>query len=648
MKAHQPKDLSSAQAHTPDVSGVSASELVSVLPSQEPHGASLVSSASPSQEELAHLRKTLAQQEGRLQAVLEIGRALGSAQSLDQVLNLIMSRVTYVMDADRSTLFLLDEDRQELWSKVLQGSRVSEIRLRVGEGIAGWVARMGKSINIKDAYRDPRFNRNIDIASGYQTRSCLCQPLRNQERRIIGVIQVLNKRHGYFTVEDENLLSAIASQAAISVENSKLYLSVVAKNMELLEYKERLEQKMSELDLLLEIEHEVSTAASFDAILSAIGSRTLNLIDAEACSITLTARSGAPWMRGVRRVRGDDAASSVHEEALDAPGATARQAISSGEAAVTAPDPDGLPLPPGAEPAAAALGVQARSALAVPLIFEGQTLGCLEVFNRAGFTEDGAPLGFTDDDLKLASLIASALGHPISSQLQRDNREKADRLSAIGQMLASVLHDLKTPISIIRGYVQLMVRADDRERRQEFAGSVVQQFDILNSMTKEILAFARGETNILLLKVLIPKLMEDVEAMLSTETQDRNISALIDTRYRGAARIDEVKMRRLFANLIRNAIEAMPSGGRISITTERVDDQLRFSFSDTGGGIPEHIRGRLFESFVTSGKKNGTGLGLAIVKKIVDDHMGAISYESTPQVGTTFHILIPLGLDTNP
>ncbi len=601
-------------------------------------------------KEVEHLKTALALQESRMQAVLEIGRALGSAQSLDQVLALIMSRVTYVMDADRSTLFLLDEDNQELWSKILQGSRLSEIRLKVGEGIAGWVSRTGKSINIKDAYRDPRFNRNIDVITGYQTRSCLCQPLRNQERRIIGVIQVLNKRQGYFTVEDENLLSAIASQAAISVENSKLYLSVVAKNMELLDYKERLEQKMYELDILLEIEREISTAPSLATLLTSIGARALDLIDAEASAITLTPRPGASMLRGVRRARKDDGQRDTRERILPAIGQTAAKALQAGEALAFCAPPDEV-APPGAEPAAEAMGLQARSLLAVPLVFEGQNLGFLEMFNRVGYADDGAHLAFTEDDQKLVSLIASALGHPIASQLQRDSREKADRLSAIGQMLASVLHDLKTPIAIIRGYVQLMVRADDRDKRQDFSASVFHQFDILNSMTKEILAFARGETTILLLKVLIPKLMEDIEVMVGSETQDRNITAQVSCTYRGAARIDEVKMRRLFANLLRNAIEAMPNGGQISISVERDPDpthidQLLIRFSDTGGGIPEHIRGRLFESFVTSGKKNGTGLGLAIVKKIVDDHGGSITFESVTGRGTTFVIRIPLGLET--
>ena len=113
------------------------------------------------------------------------------------------------MTAERSTLYLLDEDRGELWAKVAQGEDDREIRFPVGAGLAGWVAKTGQSINIKDAYQDPRFNNYVDERTGYRTHSIICQPIRNQRRKIIGVVQVLNKQKGYFTIADEQLLSAL-------------------------------------------------------------------------------------------------------------------------------------------------------------------------------------------------------------------------------------------------------------------------------------------------------------------------------------------------------------------------------------------------------------------------------------------------------
>jgi len=190
---------------------------------------------APSEIEL--LKELLEQERAKVRALEDIGVALGSTLDLNELLSLVVNRVSQVVDADRSTLYLIDESSGELWSKVAQGEQVVEIRLRVGDGLAGWVAQSGKSLNIKDAYLDQRFDPFWDQQTGYRTCSIMCVPMKNHHGRTLGVIQVLNKRDGYFTMEDESLLSALASQAAVCVENSKLFLSVVGKNMELLETK---------------------------------------------------------------------------------------------------------------------------------------------------------------------------------------------------------------------------------------------------------------------------------------------------------------------------------------------------------------------------------------------------------------------------
>src|SRR5205823_1056373 len=156
----------------------------------------------------------------------EIGAALGSTLDLDRLLALIMDKVTELLSADRSTLYLLSDEGDELWSKIAQGGEIREIRLRVGEGIAGWVAQRGEVVNIPDAYADARFQQEYDRRTGYLTHSILGMPMRNNVGRIVGVIQVLNKRGGPFSREDEALLHTVGGQAAISIENSKLYLSV--------------------------------------------------------------------------------------------------------------------------------------------------------------------------------------------------------------------------------------------------------------------------------------------------------------------------------------------------------------------------------------------------------------------------------------
>lgn len=159
----------------------------------------------------------------KLTALLDVGKAMASERNLDRLLQLILTDVTKVMGADRSSLFLVDKERNELWSKIAQGLEVRELRIRIGMGISGYVAQTGKTVNIQDAYADPRFNQETDLRTGYRTRTILCVPMRNKLDDVIGVLQVLNKLDGVFTREDEELLLALSSQAAVAIENAILY-----------------------------------------------------------------------------------------------------------------------------------------------------------------------------------------------------------------------------------------------------------------------------------------------------------------------------------------------------------------------------------------------------------------------------------------
>jgi HlyD family secretion protein len=142
---------------------------------------------------------------------------------LNQQLKDVVDRIAEVMDAERCTLFLFDEERGELWSKVLTESKLGEIRVRLGEGIAGHVMATGETVRVDDAANDPRFAARFDRASGFVTRTILCHPLVNVQGRRIGVVQVLNKRGGRFSDRDAELLAALTSQAAIAIENAQLY-----------------------------------------------------------------------------------------------------------------------------------------------------------------------------------------------------------------------------------------------------------------------------------------------------------------------------------------------------------------------------------------------------------------------------------------
>ena len=159
----------------------------------------------------------------RLDLILDVTRRLMSITDLDALLRDMATVTTQLLDADRATIFIVDRERGEIWSRVALGTGAGEIRQAIGVGIAGLVAATGETVNIPDAYDDPRFNPEPDQRTGYRTKTLLTFPMTGQNERVIGVFQVVNKNGGgEFTAADEETLSALGASAAVAVENAQL------------------------------------------------------------------------------------------------------------------------------------------------------------------------------------------------------------------------------------------------------------------------------------------------------------------------------------------------------------------------------------------------------------------------------------------
>ncbi len=162
-------------------------------------------------------------QEEPYTALLNVARTLAAETNTDTLLKTVAEEIKKVLNADRCTVFLLDKEKNELWSKVALGMESKEIRLSADTGIAGYSAKTGEIINIKDAYSDPRFNKDIDKQTGYVTKNMITMPIWNLKHEILGVFQVLNKPDGEFTKQDEETLLTIGSSVGIAIENAKLF-----------------------------------------------------------------------------------------------------------------------------------------------------------------------------------------------------------------------------------------------------------------------------------------------------------------------------------------------------------------------------------------------------------------------------------------
>jgi signal transduction histidine kinase len=283
------------------------------------------------------------------------------------------------------------------------------------------------------------------------------------------------------------------------------------------------------------------------------------------------------------------------------------------------------------------VGYHPRSVLCVPLLLEEGT-GAIELLNKSQ-----GRAGFTQDDLKLASVIAGHVSTAIGLAQTRQRREHEERLTTIGQLLSSVVHDLRGPMTVISGYARYLREEDDVGRRGEESDAILRQVEAVNAMAQEILAFARGEENLLVRKVYLKTFFSELAETLRSELEGTGIDLELDLQDRGVAWLDQHKIRRALHNLIRNAVQAIGKGhGKIVLGVSRrpSDQALVLSVKDDGPGVPEEIKGRLFESFTSHGKPEGTGLGLAIVQKVAADHGGSVDVKSQPGE-TVFTLVLP-------
>jgi signal transduction histidine kinase/CRP-like cAMP-binding protein len=381
----------------------------------------------------------------RTQKLIEASKSINSTIDLDKLLGLILGAASKGLGADRGTVYLVDDLKGELWSKVAGGDKMAEIRLPIGKGISGHVAKTGEIINIPDAYADARFNPDVDKATGYRTRNMLCMPLKNRDGKIVGVFQLLNKADGPFDEGDVQFIEALSAHASVAIENAR----------------------------------------------------------------------------------------------------------------------------------------------------------------------------------------------------QAQELVQSERLSAVGRMASTIIHDIKNPMGTMRVFAQVIKKKAGNEEVSKLADEMIRQVDRFVNMAQEILDFSKGVSSLNMEDLEFGDVMNGVLDFIEKDLTKNNIQLVRKAEFKGMVKLDQDKMVRVFYNIASNARDAMPNGGSLTVSTVPEDGFVKVDFTDSGTGMPEEVKKRIFEPFVTFGKKHGTGLGMAIVKKVVDDHKGRIEIISEMGKGTTIRMLIP-------
>jgi signal transduction histidine kinase len=187
------------------------------------------------------------------------------------------------------------------------------------------------------------------------------------------------------------------------------------------------------------------------------------------------------------------------------------------------------------------------------------------------------------------------------------------------------------------------------DTRQKLSRAVVALARRLINTTQEILDYTKGGRMVLRLASCdLPEFLEQVVEVLRVDFSDRGIEVIEEWSYVGKVQMDPDRMAQVVYNIAANARDAMPEGGQLTIGTHRVDGWVELRFTDTGPGVPPELGERIFEPFVSHGKREGAGLGLAIARRIVQEHGGKIDIESSAGDGATFIVQLPLQERTSP
>jgi signal transduction histidine kinase len=412
-----------------------------------------------------------------------------------------------------------------------------------------------------------------------------------------------------------------------------------------------LESRQLELASLYEVGQEIVSILNLDQLLESILDRATVLVSAERGFIVLCDSELDDFEVAAAR---EFSRGEVDDAQIEISHGVIRRVLAQREPVVTTNAQED----PRFQTSHSIITYQIRSVLAAPLQAKEELIGAIYVDTRLSSRL------FGESDLALLSAMANQAAvaiqlarlyenlHTRNTELQEALRElqatqdeliRAERLSVVGSMASGIIHDLKSPMTTIKGYAAILGREDlDTSQRQHFSKIITQSVDTFVEMTQEILDYARGGGPIEQEEVQVGDFVEDLCAFIEHDFSDKGLTIQRDLDYTGPLRMDETKIRRALYNIAVNARDAMEAGGTLLIATHSKNGTVEFCLSDTGPGIPLEIQDSLFEPFITFGKATGTGLGLAIAKKAAEDHGGSIAVESIPGKGATFIITLPI------
>lgn len=547
-----------------------------------------------------------------LDSVLKTSQLIAGEIVLSSLLAKMMSVVLETAGAQKGSMIFIDGNKLLIEAEGQLGSENVEVLRSINvedsqdlsAAIVKYVFRNQETLILSDASDEGDFTED-NYVKRTQPKSIICYPLLNQGE-LAGILYLENNLlKNAFTPERIKVLDIIASQIVISIDNAKLY--------------GQLEVRNKRINQILLATKEMSRADSnIDAAKIAVNNlvKLDEKISLRSSSLILPKKNDETLV--TYRLWDENAE-------IETPVPTTKKGVKKSEFSQLQSI------------------IYKDQLLCLPIRSEKAFLGLLEI---SDYLAEAGEL--SEIDLS----VFDGLSRSLALTMENIESQENNRLSGIGAMAASIVHDLKNPIGSILGYAELI---EDNEasttERNEYANIIKLEAKRMSAMAHEVLEFSQGEIQLNSEVLSSTDYIDDIAKTLRPIFDGNGIRFVVNNEYEGPLKLDGDRIRRVILNLATNARDAIIGASRNNSSTQKdylvelslreTEAGLTFGLRDTGPGIPKRIRATLFEPFVTEGKSHGTGLGMAIVKKIVDAHGGLIRFETELDKGTEFTLEFP-------
>jgi len=562
----------------------------------------------------------------RLNLLYQVSNVIHSTLEPREALKLILGEAVRLMRASSGSVALFNPTTGFLEIDVSHGlpPNALQLRLRLGEGITGWVARAGKPARVGDVSKDPRY-----IMVQPNVRSELAVPLE-VSGQVRGVLNVDSDRLNAFGSEDQELLQELALQAAKVIHNTWLY--------------EQLRLKARLFESLVNVGQTINSTLNLDD--------ALKIITREACQLMTGKMSSVLLLDDSREWLDLRASCGAGEAYLNKPRLSVAESLLGIVLRRKKPiQIENVQTSSRYQNVEIARREGLISLLSVPLVFGGQAIGALSVYT-------GKPHVFSNEEIRILFALAdlSAIAIEKARLYERivdveEQMRQNEKLSALGLLAAEVAHEIRNPLTVMKMlYHSLDLKFPKGDPRARDAEMMREKMEHLNKIVEQILDFARtAEPEFV--PVSLNELIEELGLLTRHKLTQQNIQLARKLEPElPPVMADPTQLEQAFLNLILNAVEAMPNGGQLTIVSRALSasegsgkpTHVVVEFKDTGHGMTKEQRARAFTSLIQTTKRKGSGLGLAIVARICEAHRARIEIKSNPGRGTTIGITLPL------